>query len=64
MVWINYFLDTNVIIGFIYTFNSLYEYSKEIFSKLDKYYYSPHVKKEVDIIFDRKNEEYEFSDKL
>lgn len=48
-----------MIIGLIYTFNSVYEYSKEIFSRADKYYYSTHVKKEADRIFDRKNEEYE-----
>ena len=58
MIYINHFLDTNVIIGFIYTFNSLYEYSKEIFSKNDEYYYSKNVEIEVEEVFDRKNEEF------
>ena len=55
---INCFLDTNVIIGFIYTFNSLYEYSKELFSKGYEHYYSTNVKNEVEEVFDRKNKEF------
>ena len=44
-----------MIIGFIYTFNSLHEYSKEIFSKNEDYYFSINVKEEVKKVFDRKN---------
>ncbi|MBQ6813470.1 MAG: hypothetical protein IJP12_02405 [Methanobrevibacter sp.] len=55
----NLFLDTNVIIGFIFSLNSLHKLSKKIFSKTHHtYFYSNTVKDEVDLVFDRKKEEY------
>ena len=55
----NLFLDTNIIIELIFAFDSIHNYSKELFEYEDIYFYSTHVKDEVDEVFDRKNEEFE-----
>lgn len=55
----NLFLDSNIIIGIIFAFNSIHRYSKELFEYEDNYFYSINVKDEVDEVFDRKNEEFE-----
>lgn len=55
----NCFLDTNVIIAYIFSLDNLNKYSKCIVFKSDNKYYSYNVKKEVDKVFYRKNFDFE-----
>lgn len=54
----NYFLDTNVIIGFIYKLDELNPDSENIVNSGNALYYSYHVKSEIDDVSNRKNNEY------
>lgn len=54
----NYFLDTNVIIGFIYKLDELNPDSESIVNSGNALYYSYHVKSEINYVSNRKNNEY------
>ena len=54
----NYFLDTNVIIGFIYKLDGLNPDSENIVNSGNALYYSYHVKSEINDVYNRKNNEY------
>ena len=53
----NLFLDTNVVIGYIFCLDSVYVHSKDIFDSNNNFYYSYHVKKEIDDVYKRKDDE-------
>ena len=55
----NLFLDTNVIIGFIFSIDPFYNFSKNVFSSKNNLYYSYNVKYEVENVYLRKKEEYD-----
>lgn len=55
----NYFLDNNVIIGFIYKLDSLNPPSENLVCSNNNLYYSFHVKVEIDKVSSRKNKEYD-----
>lgn len=50
----NAFLDTNVIIGYIFSLDDLNESSQLLVFKSDKIHYSANVQKEVNDVFSRK----------
>lgn len=54
----NYFLDTNVIIGFIYKLDEHNTDSESIVNSGNALYYSYHVKSEINDVSNRKNNEY------
>ena len=54
----NYFLDNNVIIGFIYKLDNLNPDSENIVNSGNNLYYSYHVKSEINDVSNRKNNEY------
>lgn len=55
----NVFFDTNVIVGHIYSIDSLNKDSKKVIIKKNINYYSYHVKEEVKKVCRRKNREYD-----
>ena len=55
----NLFLDNNVIIGFLYKLDSLNPHSEHIINSNDNFYYSYHVKQEMEKVIVRKNDEYD-----
>ena len=55
----NAFLDTNVIIGYIFSLDDLNESSQLLVFKSDKIHYSANVQKEVNDVFSRKKFEFE-----
>ena len=55
----NTFLDTNVIIGYIFSLDNLNESSELLVFKSDIIHYSENVKKEVTDVFSRKKFEFE-----
>lgn len=55
---INCFLDTNVLIGYIFTLDTSYDMSSDLIDQNHKIYISSHVKEETKIIFRNKNREY------
>ncbi len=55
---INFFLDSNVVIGYIFTLDSLNKLSKETMKDGNSCHFSLHVRKEVIRVFRRKSEEY------
>lgn len=54
----NVFLDTNVIIGYIYSLDPLYDASQKAIIDNNTNYYSYHVKKEIKFVCRRKDREY------
>ena len=54
----NVFLDTNVIIGYIFCLDHLNPHSKDIFNYNNTFYYSYHVKKEIKMVYRRKRMEF------
>ena len=50
----NLFLDNNVIIGFLYKLDSLNPHSEHIINSNDNFYYSYHVKQEMEEVIVRK----------
>ncbi len=59
VISLNSFLDTNVLIGYIFSCDSLFKHSKEYIFKSKSNYYSQHVKTEMKKIYSRKNLEFE-----
>lgn len=55
----NAFFDTNVLIGYIYSFDLLNCSSKKVINWNNKNYYSYHVKLELNNVCRRKNREYD-----
>lgn len=53
------FLDTNVIIGYIFSLDELNESSQLLVFKSDKIHYSANVQKEVNDVFSHKKFEFE-----
>lgn len=58
MIALDLFLDTNVIIGKIFSLDPLHKASNRINLDKNTLYYSFHVKKEVQTVFYRKNQSY------
>lgn len=59
------FLDSNVLIGYIFCLDNSFDISKEYIFKSNNNYYSNNVKTEVNNVFNRKNFEYSnFLEKL
>lgn len=56
---INFFLDSNVIISYIFSLDSSHKLSKETMDEENSYYFSLNVFKEVKKVFRRKKGEYE-----
>lgn len=54
----NHFLDSNVIIGYIFCLDDLFDNSKEVISYNEDNFYSENVKQEVNQVFGRKSDEY------
>ncbi len=54
----NYFLDSNVIVGHIFSWDSLNEISNDLLIS-NRYYCSNNVKNEVDNVFNIKCQEYD-----
>ncbi len=54
----NYFLDTNVIIGYIFLLDNLNKSSEDFISFESSHFYSDHVKKEVDDVCFRNHKQY------
>ena len=54
----NIFFDTNVIIGYIFRFDSLYPQASELISQEGMWYYSYHVNKEITQVFNEKINDY------
>ncbi len=59
VISLNSFLDTNVLIGYIFSCDSLFKHSKEYIFKSKSNYYSQNVKTEMKKIYYRKNLEFE-----
>lgn len=61
----NSFLDSNVLIGYIFCLENSFDVSKEYIFKSDNNYFSKNVKTEVNHVFDRKISEFSnFLEKL
>ena len=54
----NLFFDTNVIIGYIFRFDSLYPQASELISQGGTWYYSYHVNQEIKQVFNEKIGDY------
>ena len=54
----NTFLDTNVIIGYIYSLDPLHTYSRKAIVDKNTNYYSFHVNEEINMVSRRKDREY------
>lgn len=54
----NLFFDTNVIIGYIFRFDSLYPQASKLISQGGTWYYSYHVNREIKQVFNEKINDY------
>ena len=54
----NLFLDTNVIIGYVYSLDPLHTASRKAIIDKNTNYYSFHVNKEIEEVSRRKDREY------
>lgn len=54
----NSFLDSNVVLGYIFCIDSLFEVSREYIFNSNNNFYSKNVKNEVNTVFSRKSFEF------
>ena len=55
----NYFIDSNVILGYIFTLDNIHYYADNFFSTDNYYFCSNHVDEEVSKVFHNKNSQYQ-----